>query len=128
MARPTFKPTAAQRRKVAIAAGAGMSHEEIALGLGISRNTLAKHFDAELSSGACAKRLEVLDAMFSAAKKGNVTAQKAYVAMTPNISAPALEKPVATKEGKKQQAQAEAVVAQVGSDWESLLPGGSPLQ
>lgn len=105
-----------------------MSHEEIALGLGISRNTLTKHFDAELSTGACARRLEVLDAMFKAAKGGNVTAQKAYVAMTPKIMPPAPDKPAASKTGKKEQAAAEAKTAQTGSDWESLLPGSAPLQ
>lgn len=116
------------RRKVAIAAGAGMPHDEIALGLGICRNTLAKHFEAELSTGACTRRLEVLEAMFKAAKGGNVTAQKAYVAMTPNISAPAPEPVVAPKRGKKEQAHADAQTAQVGSDWENLLPGRAPLQ
>jgi hypothetical protein len=126
MARPPFKPTAAMRRKVAVAAGGGMAHEEIALALGISRNTLTKHFDAELSMGACAKRMEALDAMFKAAKGGNVTAQKAYVAMTPKLSAPAPD--AQAKTGKKEQAQADAKVAQVGSDWESLLPGSAPLQ
>lgn len=116
------------RRKVAVAAGAGMSHEEIALGLGISRNTLAKHFDAELSTGACARRLEVLDAMFKAAKGGNVTAQKAYVAMTPKIMPSAPEKPAASKAGKKEQAAADAQTAQVGSDWQDLLPSSAQLQ
>lgn len=128
MARPPFKPTAAMRRKVAVAAGGGMSHEEIALALGISRNTLTKHFDAELSSGACSKRMEALDAMFKAAKGGNVTAQKAYIATVPKISAPAPEQTKPTKTGKKEKAQADATTAQVGSDWENLLPSGTSLQ
>lgn len=81
MARPTYKPTAAQRRQVAIAAGGGMSHEQIALGMGIARNTLEKHFEAELSTGAYAKRLEVLQAVHAAAKRGNMAAAKAYLAL-----------------------------------------------
>jgi hypothetical protein len=106
-----------------------MSHEEIALGLGISRNTLNKHFDAELSTGACARRLEVLESMFKAAKGGNVTAQKAYIQMTPTITAPAPEKPATpTKIGKKEQAQADAQTAQVGSEWEDLLRPGARMQ
>lgn len=127
MARPTFKPTQVQRRKVAIAAGAGMSHEEIALGLGIARNTLGKHFARELSTGAYEKRLEVLDAMHRCAKKGNVAAQKAYVALTPQAAAPPVPKPVA--KGKKEQAQDEAGTAAAGTDWSDLVgPNVTPIR
>lgn len=119
--RPAFKPTQVMRRKVAIAAGAGMPHEDIALGLGICRNTLEKHFQRELSEGAYSRRLEVLDAMHRAAVKGNVAAQKAYVALTPAVMAPpAKEKP----KGKKEQAEAAAAAAAVGTEWNDLLPAG----
>jgi hypothetical protein len=126
MARPEFKPTSAARRNVAIAAGGGMSHEEIALGLGISRNTLEKHFQGELSYGANRKRLEVLEAMFDSARKGNVAAQKAYMALTPKPAAPPLE--LEQPKGKKEQAHADAKTAQVGTEWETLLKGSVPLQ
>lgn len=133
MARPTFKPTAAQRRQVAIAAGGGMSHEEIAIGLGLARNTLEKHFEAELSSGAYAKRLEVLQAMHAAAKKGNMTAARAYLASEPKASAPPAqpEKPGAKKApalGKKEQANVDAVSAGAGSEWGDLLGPRPPIQ
>jgi hypothetical protein len=133
MARPTFKPTAAQRRTVSIAAGGGMAHADIAEALGISRPTLLKHFEVELSVMAKLRRMEVLQAMFVAAKKGNVAAQKAFVAMTPTSAVPPLpaefEKPKAAAVGKKEQAQAEAQVAHVGTEWEELLKRPSaPLQ
>lgn len=131
--RPEFKPTDAQRNKVSIAAGGGMSHEEIAIGIGISRNSLRKHFAHELAGGAYGRRLEVFEAMHRAAKKGNVAAQKAYIALTPQAEAPPLAPPAETAEpakpqGKKAQAQAAAATAQAGTEWGDLLPPGSPLQ
>lgn len=117
MARPEFKPTAALKRKVAVAAGGGMSHEQIALTLGISRNTLEKHFAHELSVGACQKRFEVLDSLHKAAKKGSVAACKEYLKQ----SAPATPKPAEKPKGKKIQAAKEAESAAVGTDWNDLL-------
>jgi predicted transcriptional regulator len=73
-------PTAAIRRWVAIAAGAGAAHEEIAMGLGITRPTLRKHYRLELSTGAAMRRLEVLNAIYRAAMQGRVSAIKAYLA------------------------------------------------
>lgn len=128
MARPAYKPTAAARRKVSIAAGAGMSHEDIALSLGITRPTLSKHFESELSIGANAKRLEVLVAMFAAAKKGNVAAQKAYMSTVPAIAAPPAQPDAAgttpakpARTGKKEQANIDAQQAGAGTGWDALL-------
>ena len=125
--RPAFKPTAAQRRKVTNAAAGGMAHEEIAVALGICRNTLVKHFEKELSTGAMNRRAEILDAMARTALKGNVSAQKAFLAMTPTLAAPPAEseKPV----GKKEQANRDATTAAAGTDWADLLPPGvTPLR
>lgn len=107
-----------------------MSHEEIAIGLGITRPTLEKHFAHELSTGAYQKRLEVIDAMHRSAKKGNVAAQKAYVSMTPRVAAPPAPAPAgkASKVGKKEQAEADAQGAQTGTEWESLLRPSDSLQ
>src|SRR5687768_11479489 len=100
-----------------------MSHEEIALGRGISRNTPEKHFAPELSTIAYQRRLETLDALHRAAKKGNVAAIKAYNSMTPRVVAPPAEpeKSAPKAEGKKAQQQADARIAQVGTEWEELL-------
>lgn len=115
-----------------------MSHEEIAIALGIARNTLEKHFEAELSVGALQRRMEILQAMHMAGKRGNVAAQKAYIAMTPTPAAPPVsaagEEAAAPKQklGKKAQAQADATTAAEGTDWDSLLSKGgasrAPLQ
>lgn len=77
--RPEFNPSDAQRKRVSILAAGGMAHEQIAAAIGISRTTLLKHFDGELTKGAADRKAEVLDALFKAAKKGNVAAQKAFL-------------------------------------------------
>jgi hypothetical protein len=62
--------------------------------------------------------------MFKAAKNGNVTAQKAFIAMTPGVAAPPLEPQAIGKKaklGKKERANLEAGGAQVGTAWEDLL-------
>lgn len=118
-----------------------MSHEQIALALGISRNTLEKHFEVELSTGAYQRRMEVLVALHAAAKKGNVSAAKAYAGATPQFLPPAefaaAPSPVSEPEareatqpakGKKERQHEEATVAQVGTDWEHLLPASPSVQ
>jgi hypothetical protein len=126
--RPAYQPTKVQRNQVAIAAGAGIAHEEIALGLGITRKTLLKYFAEELTTGAYRKRLEVMQAMHRAAKKGNVAAAKAYMSMTPDAAAPPVPKepeqpaePKVPALGKKEQAQIDAGSAHVGTEWADLL-------
>ncbi len=136
MARPTLKFTAAQRRQVSIAAGGGMSHEAIALVLGISRNTLEKHFEHELCGGAHLRRFEALQGIHAAAKRGNVSAAKAYLATTPQFMPLPPEKPAPVQKaaapaapmGKKEQAAAAAVTAQQGTGWADLLPGPAAVQ
>lgn len=127
MGRPAFEPTEEQREEVAIAAGGGMSHERIALALGIDRGTLEKHFEAELAGGAYRKRLDQVVAMYRAGMKGNVAAQKAYLALEPGLAAPPAEKP-AEPLGKKEQKNKDATTAHVGTSWEDdLAPrGGRP--
>lgn len=126
MARPPFEPTDEQRRRVSIAAGGGMSHEEIALAIGISKPTLEKYFEAELSTAAYERRIEVLEAMHSAALKGNVTAQKAYLSIEPALAAPPAEPEKAEKIGKKEKADRDARVAHLGDpEWSVLLAPAS---
>lgn len=120
--RPAFQPTPAQRRKVAIAAGSGqMTHEEIAIGLGICRNTLETHFAAELSHAANARRLDVLEAMHRTAMRGNVAAQKAYIAGTPQVAAPPVTGEGPVPKGKKERANADAKTAAAGTEWDDLI-------
>jgi hypothetical protein len=108
-----------------------MRHEDISIALGIHRDTLAKYFEAELTQGALARRMEVLNAMHAAAKKGSSSAAKAYMQFEPQLAAPpvpegaaAMPAPAPKEQpvGKKEQAQADAVTAQAGTEWADLLP------
>jgi hypothetical protein len=129
---------------VAIAAGGGMIHEQIAIAIGISEPTLRKHFGHELTEGAYRKRIEVIEALRKVAAKGNVSAAKAYLALEPQLAAPpfdrpgesTVDKPAAAPPappqprelGKKAQAQADAATAHVGTEWEHLLSQQPPGQ
>lgn len=153
--RPAFTPTAAQRQRVSISAGAGMKHGDIALALQIHVDTLRKYFEAELSVGAQQRRMEVLNGLFQAAKKGSSSAAKAYLALDPEMAVPPLgaddrptpkappagpaappadqagtpEKKLASPLGKKEQANVDARTAHKGTEWDNLLPdAGMPLQ
>lgn len=108
-----------------------MSHEQIALGLGITKPTLYKHFGEELSTGAAQKRMEAMEALFAAARRGNAAAARTFLAISaapapskPPAPAPDAKQPKAERLGKKEQAQADAVGAQAGTEWDNLLPAG----
>lgn len=116
-----------------------MPHEDMALALGIARNTLEKHFALELTTVAYQRRMDVLNAQYRSAKKGNVAAQKAFLQNTPPLAVPPLPKgdqvpPAGPKKkepalGKKEQADVDARGAAEGTTWGSLLPRpGDPIQ
>lgn len=125
--RPSFKPTALHRRRVEQYVCAGMSHDGIAKALGISDETLRKHFAAELETGSQRRRAEVIDMLFAAARKGNVTAQKKLEEMSLRSVGEAEfmadkkpEEAAATKpakRGKKEEAQAQAQAVLQDDDW-----------
>lgn len=136
--RPPHVPTAASRHKVSVAAGAGMRHADIAIALGISHDTLSRYYEAELTEGALARRMEVVNAMHAAAKKGQSSAARVYLEHVPQLAAPPLpapqpDKPAAEPKpaplGKKERANLDSKTAQQGTGWEDILPSAStPVQ
>lgn len=134
---PEFVPTLELRDRVATSAGAGMDHEQIAIALEISIDALERHFGHELTIGAYRKRMDVFEALHAEAKKGSASAAKLYLALVPQLAAPPAPAPKGDETpekaqkapvlGKKEKAQADATTAQVGTDWEALLPS-SPTQ
>ncbi len=110
-----------------------MRHVDIATALGISRETLEKYFEAELSAGALERRMEVLQALHAAAKRGSSSAARAYLQheatpAVPPAPQPDAASPKAEPLGKKAQAQADAVTAARGTDWDNLLAPAGPVQ
>lgn len=114
--RPAFKPTPRLRRDVTQMRAVGESKATIARAIGIDEDTLNKHFAEELLTGLAKHKREVTDLMFKAARKGNVTAQKALDAKIGAAGAlddfvgdrkpqPEAKQP---KLGKKEQAIADA--------------------
>lgn len=117
MARPEFKPTKAQRRRVELFAGE-VGEEDIAADLNISRTTLRKHFAAELALGRVRVLGDNLARLDKAASKGNVTAARALVARK-DIAVPS--SPKSEKPGKKAAAEAAAPTAAKGTSWADVI-------
>lgn len=108
-----------------------MSHENIALAIGISKPTLEKYFEQELSVGASRRRMELLESLHKAGRDGSVSAAKAYLALEPRVAAPPEEPqpdPAGVPVGKKAKAKAEAVTAAEGSEWQNLLKPAATVQ
>jgi hypothetical protein len=129
MGRPEHQPTVATRRRVESAAGSGLSHEGIAMALGIDRGTLEKHYRHELTVGAHVARVEIVEAMRWAAKKGNVAAARLYLqgaekppAMQAPLGSEAPQRLPIAPAGIKAERDQMAKTAQEGTEWADLLP------
>jgi ribosomal protein L17 len=123
--RPPYKPTPETRDAVELLKAVGTTDAAIAASIGISTETLTKHFGVELTFGRVRKQREVLSMLFASAKKGNVAAQRHLEARMGVAGAQASfdedadEKPVAreVRLGKKEQQAVEAAKAGVGTEW-----------
>lgn len=120
--RPEHVPDDETRERVEILVAGGMKVWQIAAAIGISEPVLRDRYAAELDAGRSKKRAEILEAMFRAGLGGNVSAQRAYLAQDADLDEP--PPPPVSEEplGKKAAAQAAAITAHYGTDWENLLP------
>jgi predicted transcriptional regulator len=129
-----FRPTDEQRDNVEIYVCGGMTHEEIAVVLGITKPTLEKHFQDELAHGRARKRAEIMQMLVTSGRKGNVSAQK-YLHAVAGVQAAAAEweaaeaagkPPPARKLGKKEEQAVAAATAGQGTEWgDDLVPSGT---
>jgi len=78
MPRPTFEPTPEQRVQVRTLAECGAPEDYIATKIGVAKNTLSKHFAAELEAGQQEAKLQVstfiLDSILG---RGGITDERA---------------------------------------------------
>lgn len=74
--RPPYNPTIENRQRVQEMKFCGESDNVIARALGISPETLRKHFGEELADGHAQRRSEVIGLLFASARNGNVSAIK----------------------------------------------------
>jgi hypothetical protein len=112
--RRAFKPTKPMRNRIEIGAAAGLSHNQLAAVLGISRPTLESNFVDELKNGRARKLLQTLCLLDKQAKRGSVAAMK-YLVNAFSNGAP-LQR-LSPKEAKLQAAM-EAID---NSPWRDLI-------
>lgn len=128
--RPPFRVTPALRQRVVEMSVARMTHAQMAKVIGCEVHTLTKHFRTEIDHGPTLLRDEMVALLGVAARKGNVSAQKALVTISEREAAsraienahadlvgPAQDVAAPSKLGKKEQRAIDAETAGIGTDW-----------
>lgn len=72
--RKWHRPTAETRKQVTLLAAVGARHEDIASKLGISADTLVRHYQAELDAGRIDANARVAQTLYQQALAGNTAA------------------------------------------------------
>lgn len=122
---PPFEPDYVQKQEVILAKADNWSDERIASYLGISRNTLLKHFADELNRGADRLRMQLLKNLKAASAKSPVAAEK--MLKLPGMVAPLEKLPTPEPEqpepqlGQKAQRDRDAQTAHQGNSWGDLV-------
>lgn len=127
--RPSHRPTRATRDQVEVLTAAGQAAWQVAVALGISEPTLREHYETELANGRARKTAEIELALYRAAAGGNVSAIKAWLGRHRPLENPPEAPQRSSSEplpnqplGKKELANAAALTAHRGSEWDGLLP------
>lgn len=136
--RPAYEPNMTDRETVTLLVADNWKQDDIAAVIGVSTPTLTKAFANEIHTGALKKRAETLRLLNSAAKRGNVTAQRALLdrldvaqlhrlgdTFTRPDAEPGKAKPETV--GKKIAAAQEARDVLADSEWSDVLRPGATL-
>lgn len=125
--RPEFEPTQRQRDDVKLWASDDWTEDRMAAQLGISRNTLRKHFAEEIQFGADRIRTQVLRDLQRSSAAGRVGASNRLLELTGLVGPPRAPKPESDDDapepqlGKKAQAKIDAGTAAKDTDWDALM-------
>ncbi len=110
--RPTHEVTEEKRNRIAVLRSLNWTHSRIAEAIGISEPTLRKNYFRELEMGLVQRRAEALVKLRELGMGGNVSALKAYIALTEksDLDGPrgAVRMPKEQRLGKKDQAVVDA--------------------
>jgi hypothetical protein len=117
--RPEFIPTDGQRAQVKAMAAYGVPQDDIAKVVGCSTHTLRKHFWSELEVAAIEANAKVAQSLFRKAVEGN--GKEAVTAAIFWLKCRAGWRDMTVEPGKKEQAEAVAMTAERGTDWDQLL-------
>ena len=116
--RPEYKPTAKDRAYVDALASYGVSEEDIARVVGVSRNTLRKHYVHQLETGAIKANAQVARFLFVAAKRGSVPAMMFWLKCRSGWADPSA---ATAAQGKKEAAVAAAQQLDANSPFDSVI-------
>lgn len=126
--RPEFEPTQRQRDDVKLWASDDWTEDRMAAQLGISRNTLRKHFAEDIQYGADRIRTMVLRDLQRSSAAGRTGASTKLLELTEKVRPPGPPKPEAAEEelpeqplGKKAQAKIDAKTANNTPGWHGLV-------
>ena len=124
--RPEFEPTQRQREDVKLWASDDWTEDRMAAQLGISRNTLRKHFAEEIQYGADKIRTMVLRDLQRSSAAGRTGASAKLLELTEKVRPPGPPKPPSEEEeapplGKKAQAKVDAMTANKTPGWSGLV-------
>src|SRR5206468_6669162 len=88
MSRPSFKPTAEQREMVKSMAAIGLTHEQMAVAIGIrSPKTVRKHFRKQLNAGNAEAIARVTSVAYEMAQSGKYPSMTwSWLRMHPSTS------------------------------------------
>jgi len=124
------------RNDVAVWKAGGMSDEDIARALSIDADTMKKHFKEELATHWAKKMARVISARFTAAVKGNVSAQTKFLEAARAVGGEArfasadtdARKQRIVPIGKKEATEEAAKVAGIDTEWGDDLVVEAPIQ
>jgi len=122
MPQPAHKPTEANRSTVEAMSGFGIPHRDISLVLRIDPTTLAKYYRDELDRGSAIANTKVAQNLFRIAcgeGREAVTAAIFWCKTRLRWKEARDETPDAL--GKKEAAEAEARINDLGTEWAALL-------